>query len=473
MFKSIPNTLQKINFETKEIINNNFIYNINGNTIKLKLINGEEIIKSIDWVRHIINLNYIVNEKFMYILKYLEFKRIRPHGVSTEYHYLPVFSTPQIIKINKFTFRILGRFPKYCINQYGKIYNFSDFDIPLEIKPLTLIHEYTRVSIMDTFNIARFTGLHRLIAIAWVPNDDYVNKNIVDHNDRNKKNNYYKNLSWTNNSGNISRERINYGIDRYAVKRIDSDQVNYCNSLREISNIIGNKKIDLSGSKIKIGKIWKGNNGKFEISVNDKNLIWFYNSINNLDKNYLVIKNSLRYYFKKIDDIYSFLNIDKNKYDFYAMVDYVNKEIKNTTIYYSLPPRNIILREIKNIKTKEIFYAENWRETQRIIKASKGIIIKFLHTKIEDRLINNTWLLRYKSNKPWADELGKIRDTSSKKLKVLLIDENGKIKYEFPSILSAAAEIKTSGRTIVKKIMLNKKVLKDNMLYSIVYSPSR
>ena len=58
-------------------------------------------------------------------------------------------------------------------------------------------------------------------------------------------------------------------------------------------------------------------------------------------------------------------------------------------------------------------------------------------------------------------------------LKVLLIDENGKIKYEFPSILSAAAEIKTSGRTIVKKIMLNKKVLKDNMLYNIVYSPSR
>lgn len=93
------------------------------------------------------------------------------------------------------------------------------------------------------------------------------------------------------------KERINYGIDRYAVKRIDSDQINYCNSLMEISNIIGNKKIDLSSSKIKIGKIWKGDNGKFEIAINDKNLIWFYNSLNNLDKKYLVIKNSLRYYF--------------------------------------------------------------------------------------------------------------------------------------------------------------------------------
>ena len=45
MFKGIPNTLQKINFETKEIISNNFIYNINGNTTKLKLINGDEIVK--------------------------------------------------------------------------------------------------------------------------------------------------------------------------------------------------------------------------------------------------------------------------------------------------------------------------------------------------------------------------------------------------------------------------------------------
>lgn len=473
MFKSIPNTLQKINFETKEIISNNFIYNINGNTTKLKLTNGDEIVKSIDWIRHIINLNYIINEKFMYILKYLEFKRIRPHGVSTEYHYLPVFSTPQIIKINKAEFRILGRFPKYCINQYGKIYNFADSIMPVEIKPLTLEHEYIRVNILDTFGCFRFVGIHRLVAMAWVPNDDYVNKNIVDHNDRDKKNSYYKNLSWTNNSGNVSKERINYGIDRYAVKRIDSDQINYCNSLREISNIIGNKKIDLSGSKIKIGKIWKGDNGKFEIAINDKNLIWFYNSLNNLDKKYLVIKNSLRYYFKEIDSVYSFLNIDKSKYDFYAMVDYVNNKIKNINIYYSLPPRNLVLREMKNIKTKEIFYADKWRDVQKITKASKGIIIKFLHTKIEDRLINGTWLLRYKSNKPWADEIGSIKSGKNKKIKVLLIDESGNVKYEFPSIINAAAEIKTSGRTIVKKIMLNKKVLKDNMLYSIVYSPPR
>lgn len=473
MFLNIPNTLQKINFETKEIISNNFIYNINGNTLKLKLINGEEIAKSIDWIRHIINLNYIVNEKFMYILKYLDFKKIKPHGVSTEYHYLPVFTEPQTIKINKIIFRILGRFPKYCINQYGEIYNFSDFDIPLEIKPLTLVHEYIRVNIFDTLGFLKFIGVHRLVAMAWVPNDDYVNKNIVDHDDRNKKNNYYKNLSWTNNSGNVSRERINYGIDRYAVKQINSDQINYCNSLREISNVIGYKKIDLSGSKIKIGKIWKGANGKFEIAINDKNLIWFYNSPNNLDKKYLVIKNSLRYYFKELDGVYSFLNIDKSKYDFYAMIDYVNNKIKNTNIYYSLPPRNLVLREMKNIKTKEIFYADKWRDVQKIIKASKGIIIKFLHTKIEDRLINDTWLLRYKSDKPWADETGDIKSSKNKKLKVLLIDESGNTKYEFPSIINAAAEIKTSGRTIVKKIMLNKKVLKDNVLYNIVYSPSR
>lgn len=473
MFLNIPNTLQKINFETKEIISNSFIYNINGNTLKLKLINGDEIIKSIDWVRHIINLNYTVHEKFMYILKYLEFKRIRPHGVSTEYRFLPVFSTPQVVKINKFIFRILGRFPKYCINQYGKLYNFSDSDTTIEIKPLTLEHEYVRVNISDTLGFSKFIGLHRLIAMAWVPNDDYVNKNIVDHNDKNKRNNYYKNLSWTNNSGNISKERINYGVDRYAVKRIDSDQISYCNSLREISNVIGNKKIDLSGSRIRIGKIWKGSNGKFEIGINDKDLVWFHNSAGNLDKNYLVIKNSLRYYFKNIDDIYSFLNIDKNKYDFYAMADYVKNEVENTNIYYSIPPRNIILREMKNIKTKEIFYAENWRETQKIIKASKGIIVKFLHTGIEDRLINNTWLLRYKSNKPWADELGNLKDTTSRKIEVFLVDENGNVKYKFSSILNAAVEIKTSTRTIVKKILLNKKVLKDNVLYNIAYSPSR
>lgn len=65
MFKSIPNTNQKINFLTKEIIDGGFIYNYNGTAIKLKLKNNKEIIKEIDWIKHLINLNIIVEDKFL------------------------------------------------------------------------------------------------------------------------------------------------------------------------------------------------------------------------------------------------------------------------------------------------------------------------------------------------------------------------------------------------------------------------
>lgn len=47
--------------------------------------------------------------------------------------------------------------------------------------------------------------IHRMVARAFVPNDDPENKICVDHIDGNKHNNHYTNLEWVTRSENMKR----------------------------------------------------------------------------------------------------------------------------------------------------------------------------------------------------------------------------------------------------------------------------
>lgn len=50
------------------------------------------------------------------------------------------------------------------------------------------------------------TTVHRLVASAWIPNDDPTNKRTVDHIDSNKLNNSADNLHWLSYSENLAKK---------------------------------------------------------------------------------------------------------------------------------------------------------------------------------------------------------------------------------------------------------------------------
>lgn len=107
--------------------------------------------------------------------------------------------------------------------------------------------------------------IHRLVALAWVPNPEY--KPCVNHKDGNKSNNYASNLEWVTQTENVRHAFKNklmksvMGEDHYFSK-LNNKKVIKIRELSEqgiLSDEIG-KRFNVTGRNIRSiiqGKTWK------------------------------------------------------------------------------------------------------------------------------------------------------------------------------------------------------------------------
>lgn len=89
---------------------------------------------------------------------------------------------------------------KYYVSTYGRIKSYSGRYAKL-LKPYTNQKGYLRV---DIHNPNRRTYLvHQLVAYAFIPNDNPLIKDTVDHIDLDKTNNSVDNLRWLSRADNV------------------------------------------------------------------------------------------------------------------------------------------------------------------------------------------------------------------------------------------------------------------------------
>ena len=130
---------------------------------------------------------------------------------------------------------------------------------------------------------------HRLIALQFLPNDDPINNDVIDHISRDKTDNHLYNLRWCSSSDNSRNKSSNKGVQTVFVDDIPDDAmvVDFYNTRTER-----------------------------RVFDNDKYYYWF-DETNNEDM----------FYAKITDDIYKILhhNLTKGGNEFVSMKDINNR----------------------------------------------------------------------------------------------------------------------------------------------------
>lgn len=205
----------------------------NGNLVNIDLYGKRETL-DVMWLALIANFEIDLPHNF----KKITFREANPNTFSTNSGFIP--KAPPIVIDGKY--RVILSHPHYAVSEDGVVIAIKTRSV-IQITegadkyPVVLIHDPDQ-------NRFRRILVHRLVALAWCPNNDFIAHPIVNHKDGNKKNFHRKNLEWCSYSEN-TKHAFATGLmgktetDKYKVKDLQTGVIQTYSSVRELMREIG------------------------------------------------------------------------------------------------------------------------------------------------------------------------------------------------------------------------------------------
>lgn len=198
---------------------------------------------------------------------------VNPECYRNDLAVIPIFTKPFYVKGE---YRIIPYRPRYATTIDGKVIEWRTGKV---IKSTAYPDAYITIDLYNPVTgLIETEPLHRMVAFAWVDNDDWYNKTVVNHLDGNKHNPNANNLEWTTVlENNLHAIETGLRTDSIKVKLLDTTtgEVQEFPSLGSASAHMGLAPTTYNQytAKLMLGKLVKQ---RWEMRVDGDDRPWYY-----------------------------------------------------------------------------------------------------------------------------------------------------------------------------------------------------
>lgn len=443
---------------------------------KIALKNGRERFeyKTVTWLNDFTELytnKYVESPEQLFSIEFLDTYKFKNSKYKKAI--IPIFPYPFIKMVNGVLYRTISVIPRYAISNTGIIYDTLDEKIII-VNSYTNSYPSVKLPIGTNSYIRAFFLLHRLVAIAWLENDDYLTKPIVNHIDGDKRNCNVSNLEWCSFTDN-NRHAVKNGLRKdnlnLDIKNIDTGEILSCSSITEACNIIGRsifskKHINIIGT----GKIIVGKNGRFEIKNINDDVEWSNHTklISKNQKSKLIItRDDVTKVFNSTTDVINYLD----GIDFKYPSGYLNLDLKRLgegLLRRGLNVDIVLLNNYsynnttyicKNIQNNKIVKLSTRKEIEVLTGSPKSNIQKSIQTN--GGYVVSGWIIKRDDGEPFSS----LNTILNRPKQIVMTDLTSKDEIKFESLRKAASYLNIDKKS-VKNIIRNNNIYRN---YKINY----
>lgn len=403
--KLIPNKEYIIDVDSEELA----IYRVDRYPVDLKVKDDEILIELYgitkwvkkEWLRRLADAGCWLPDKYRHLIFDLKIDLLEYNKFTFKEKYAVTIDNPIYIDRHKH-YRLLVQYPIYAISKTGKVYNTATAEF---VKPWAYHDNRTDTYIYIKIYASKFnitTGrvvLHRLVALAWVKNDDFKNKVIINHKDRNKHNCNADNLEWctfrhNTMHGTYDKDDNNRMI---VIRNINTGAVSKFPSLTLAAEYIGRSRINTVHTPLKHGYVWEGTKGEFEIKYTDDPTEWKYLDKNlGLDRKHSLIQIDIVYKDGTVKTYHRLLKVIK---DYLGLDGRLSAEVtKERVLAKHTDVEDVVITRLTpvygnvqatNISTNETFEEKTHLELAKKLGLGKSTVTKYAKLEEPYNIINN------------------------------------------------------------------------------------
>ncbi len=351
------------------------------------------------WLALIAHYEFSIGDRLLDVV----FKDINPLITNSNIDKTMVFTRPILFKTG---YRVIPNYPRYAISNHGLV---IDTEMSSDVR-IDRHGDYPTVFIYSP-DKRRYNRVlvHRLVALAWIKNDDYLENPIVNHIDGNKENHRSSNLEWCSYSHNsfhaYENDLRSKPVEKYKTRDIETGEIVIHDSIKKLCEYF---ELDPNNPPVARDKKTRHNliKHKYQLKKLDDNTPWAEVDDPLMRKNKytieLVFPDGKREEYKDIVSVMRRLKIWNISYNISEIKRVAAGKYPGLIINVT---ENVVVKKVeaKNVLTGEITKADTISALARILGINKSTIVAALtRTRM---YVCKGYIFRHQTEDPWPTEI--------------------------------------------------------------------